>query len=327
MERDTRRRAQGFTLIELLIVVIIIAILAAIAIPVYLGQRNKAKEAAVKEGVHTIQVGVMSYAADNSGAYPATEYVTYTPSDKTADNLGNKYLDTWPNNPWTGKPMANTGSNILFNTNFASMAGLNPVQGTWKIVNGQLVPTTTGENRLAFGDPTWTDVQLSVNATLNSGRGYGVYFRSNGQANISGYCFQVDPGYSPASFLVRKVVNGAESNPIASVAIPAGFSVYGAAHATTISAVGSHIVVKVDGVTMLDFNDSTFTSGGAGLRSWDGGSTVGFIGAQALGAGGSPGSGDPNQGDFAYAHSPLASTYGLVGWLATGNVWVVQPLQ
>ena len=327
MERDTRRAAAGFTLIELLIVVIIIGILAAIAIPVYLGQRNKAKEAAVKEGVHTIQVAVMSYAADNGGAYPATDYVTYTPSDKTADNLGNKYLDTWPNNPWTGKPMANTGSNVLFNTDFSSMAGLSPVQGTWKIVNGQLVPTTTGENRLAFGNPTWTDVQLSVNATLNSGRGYGVYFRSNGQANISGYCFQVDPGYSPASFLVRKVVNGAESNPIASVAIPAGFNIYGAPHATTISAVGSHIVVKVDGVTMLDFNDSTFTSGGAGLRSWDGGSTVGFIGAQALGAGGSPGSGDPNQGDFAYAFSSQSTTYGLVGWMSAGGAWVVQPLQ
>ena len=66
---------------------------------------------------------------------------------------------------------------------------------------------------------------------------------------------------------------------------------------------------------------------GAGLCSWDGGSTVGFISAQALGAGGSPGSGDPNQGDFAYAYSSQATTYGLVGWLASGSVWVVQPLQ
>jgi hypothetical protein len=207
------------------------------------------------------------------------------------------------------------------------MAGLSPIQGTWQIVNGQLVPTTSGENRLAFGDPTWTDMQLSVNATLDSGRGYGVYFRSDGKANISGYCFQVDPGYSPASFLVRKVVNGAESNPIASVPMPTGFSVFGAPHATTISAVGDHIVVKVDGVTQLDFRDSTFTNGSAGLRSWDGGSTVGFISAQALGAGGSPGSGDPNQGDFAYAYGSQSTTYGLVGWLASGSVWVVQPLQ
>ena len=170
MERDARRAAAGFTLIELLIVVIVIGILAAIAVPMYLSQRSKAKVAAVKEGVHSIQVAVVSYAADNNGAWPATEYVTDTPSDKSADNLGNKYLDAWPLNPWTGKPMANTGSGVLFNTNFASMAGLTARvggTGTWNIVNGQLVAPTdktgqaTGGTAL-FGSTSWTDTQLQV---------------------------------------------------------------------------------------------------------------------------------------------------------------------
>ena len=153
------RGTEGFTLIELLIVVIIIAILAAIAIPVYANQRDKAKEAAVKEGSHLIQNAVIAYAVDHGGAYPATEYVTYTPGDRTADNLGNRYLDTWPRNPWTGQPMKNTGSNVLFNTDFASLNGLTSLQGTWAVVNGQLVPTGSGENRIAFGSTAWTDVR------------------------------------------------------------------------------------------------------------------------------------------------------------------------
>ena len=61
----------GFTLIELLIVIIIIGILAAIAIPMFLGQRDKAKESAVKGGVHNIELGIASYAVDNGDNYPA----------------------------------------------------------------------------------------------------------------------------------------------------------------------------------------------------------------------------------------------------------------
>ena len=320
---------QGFTLIELLIVIIVIGILAAIAIPMYVGQRNKAKDAAVKEGVHHIQIAVVTYAADNDGAYPTTEYVTSTPSDKTAANLGNKYLTEWPRNPWTGKPMVNTGSAALFNTDFSSMAGLNPVMGGWKIVNGVLVPDGSGEHRLAFGDPGWTDVNLDVNATLNSGRGYGVYFRSNGQPNISGYCFQYDPGWNPpaGSFVVREVVNGVESYPIASAPMPTGYSKYGTPHDIGISAVGSHIIIKVDGVTVLDFTDTTFPSGGAGLRSWDGNATVGFIGAKALDGAGA-GSGESSKGDFAYVYGKQNTSYLLQGFLAPGSPdWVVHLLK
>ena len=93
------RGTGGFTLIELLIVIIIIGILAAIAIPMFLGQRDKAKESAVKEGVHSIQVGVQSYAVDFNDTYPGTVDATTMAS----------YVDNWPDNPWNNTAMTDTG--------------------------------------------------------------------------------------------------------------------------------------------------------------------------------------------------------------------------
>ena len=63
------RNRKGFTLIELLIVIVIIGILAAIAIPKFANTKDKAYVAAMKSDLRNLATYEEQYAADNGGAY------------------------------------------------------------------------------------------------------------------------------------------------------------------------------------------------------------------------------------------------------------------
>jgi type IV pilus assembly protein PilA len=71
-EMRKNKKQKGFTLIELIIVIAIVGILAAIAIPTYLGFQNRARDSATTSAVGVIRTALAAFRADSSlGNFPS----------------------------------------------------------------------------------------------------------------------------------------------------------------------------------------------------------------------------------------------------------------
>jgi type II secretion system protein G len=105
-------KPRGFTLIELLIVVAIIAILAAIAIPNFLEAQTRSKVARVKADIRTVATGLESYRVDNNrypldtrDSGPDDGGIDFTFWFATPMTTPIAYLTSYPKDPfWTMGP-------------------------------------------------------------------------------------------------------------------------------------------------------------------------------------------------------------------------------
>ncbi len=79
---------KGFTLVELLVVILIIGILAAIAIPSFLSQTAKGKDASAKSAARNAQTAAETYNVDNNGSYSAMTPAKLLVIEPTLNEVG-----------------------------------------------------------------------------------------------------------------------------------------------------------------------------------------------------------------------------------------------
>ena len=106
--RERSNGEGGFTLVELLVVMLILGLLAAIAIPSFFNQRDKAKDADAKADVRTAQTAMETYNTDNDGSYADADVAALEAIEETLTDIPDGDLDVTPTATGDGYAIAVT---------------------------------------------------------------------------------------------------------------------------------------------------------------------------------------------------------------------------
>lgn len=131
MQAYRKRAKRGFSLVELLAVVLVLAVLAAVAVPLYISQRKSAAGRACKANIAAIASAASAYALRN-GAYPATGAAAWSAALVGA----NEGLAKWPACPLGGAYTCTTnvdGSAEIECPNDAAHDGYGGAAGDWTV--------------------------------------------------------------------------------------------------------------------------------------------------------------------------------------------------
>lgn len=98
-------RASGFTLIEILVVVVIIGILAAVVVPQFMDEPDRARAVKARQDIQAIETALKMYRLDNH-VYPSTNQGLKALVEKPAGRpepvayKSGGYLERLPKDPW-----------------------------------------------------------------------------------------------------------------------------------------------------------------------------------------------------------------------------------
>jgi len=140
-------KRQGFTLVELVVVVMILGILAAVAVPKLLGTSGTATDNGLRQTVSVVRDSIERYAAENNGNFPGTDEATF----KTA-------LEPYLRGSFPTCPVGNKNNSVDVTNSAVTPLGVNAGATT-----GWRYSYTTGEFIVNSSDTDNSDTPVAYN--------------------------------------------------------------------------------------------------------------------------------------------------------------------